>query len=269
MNRANNPAEFYPQGSLNVASYDLRADLDRRLFEDPIPFYLAQARETGGPVLELGCGTGRIAGAIAKAGIAVEGLDLSPAMLSIAKSKYPDLIWHLGDMCQADLGRDFALIIIPFRGLQEIPDARGQRAALENAFRHLRAGGRLVFDLVDPDLRFCTPAGDPDVVELPIFPMPENVGPPAHKLQITAMERTSDPLTQRFDEHWRFEELGPEGNVIRVEDCWHRLRWVHRAEMALMLELAGFTDISEASDFKGNPPRYAANQVWQARKPVR
>ncbi|MCC9621336.1 class I SAM-dependent methyltransferase [Thalassospira sp. MA62] len=266
--------EFYPEGGLNTASYDLRADLDRRIFEDPIPFYarLAQTLVGGespssGGVLELGCGTGRIAIAIADLGIAVEGLDLAPAMLAQARAKNPDLTWHLGNMCDFDLGRQFDLVIIPFRGLQEITNADDQRRALERAFAHLVPGGALALDLIDPDLRYCLPEGDPENVELPIFSMPDGIGRPDSRLRITAMERVNDPLTQRFDEHWRFEEISPTGDVIRREDAWHHLRWVHRSEMRLMLELSGFVSVSEFSDFKGSPPKYATNQVWIAKRP--
>jgi hypothetical protein len=81
------------------------------------------------------------------------------------------------------------------------------------------------------------------------------------------MERTNDPLTQQFSEHSRFEEIGPDGTVLRCEDAWHHLRWIHRSEMRLMLELSGFVSISEFSDFAGNPPKYARNQVWIAKRP--
>ena len=271
MTGSSNHDEFYPVGGLNTASYDLRADLDRKIFEDPIPFYTNIASQVvgpgGGKVLELGCGTGRIAAAIAKLGISVEGLDLSEAMLAQARANYPELTWHHANMCDFDLGRSFGLIIIPFRGLQEVTDAHDQRRALERAFAHLKPGGVIAFDLIDPDLRYCLPEGDPEVVELPIFPMPDGIGKAGSRLRITAMERTNDPLTQRFDEHWRFEEIGVDGEVIRREDAWHHLRWIHRSEMRLMLELCGFVSISEFSDFKGNPPRYATNQVWMAKRP--
>ncbi len=258
---------FYPKGGLNAASYDLRAELDRKLFEDPIPFYRNLAVKSGGPVLELGCGTGRIAAAIRDAGVRIEGLDLSEAMLDQARAKYPKMVWYKGDMCDFDLGRQFPLIIIPFRGFQEITDGNDQRRCLAAAFTHLEPGGMLVLDLIDPDLRYCLPEGDPEIVELPLFPMPDGIGEPQSRLRITAMERTSDPLTQRFDEHWRFEELNPAGSVIRCEDCWHHMRWVYRSEMRLMFEVCGFVSISEFSDFAGNSPKYAANQVWMAKRP--
>jgi ubiquinone/menaquinone biosynthesis C-methylase UbiE len=261
--------EFYPLGGLNTASYDLRADLDRHIFDDPIPFYtrLAGSLNSGLGVLELGCGTGRISAAIAKLGIPVTGLDLSPAMLGQAKANYPDLTWHLGNMCDFDLGSQFDLVIIPFRGLQEITNAGDQRAALTRAFAHVKPGGAIALDLMDPDLRYCLPEGDPEHVELPIFPMPDGVGKSDSRLRITAMERTNDPVTQRFSELWRFEEIDPNGNTIRREENWHHLRWIYRSEMRLMLELSGFISITEFSDFSGNPPKYASNQVWMAKRP--
>ena len=261
--------EFYPEGGLNAASYDLRAELDRKLFDDPIPFYtrIANSLASGLGVLELGCGTGRISAAIAELGIAVEGLDLSPAMLGQARANHPDIPWHSGNMCDFDLGRQFDLVIIPFRGLQEVTDANDQRRALERAFAHLKPGGAIALDLMDPDLRYCLPEGDPESVELPIFPMPDGVGKPGSRLRITAMERTNDPLTQRFSEHWRFEEIDADDTVIRCEDSWHHLRWIHRSEMRLMLEICRFVSISEFSDFQGNPPKYASNQVWMAKRP--
>lgn len=269
MTGSSNPDPFYRIGGLNTASYDLRAELDRKIFDDPVPFYCRLAESLAGQqgVLELGCGTGRISAAIARTGIAVEGLDLSPAMLDQARSNYPDLIWHLGDMCAFDLGRVFDLVILPFRGLQEITDAKDQRRALERAFAHLKPGGALALDLMDPDLRYCLPEGDPEFVELPIFPMPDGVGQPDSQLRITAMERLNDPLTQRFSEHWRFEEIGPDGTIRTREEAWHHLRWITRSEMRLMLELSGFVSISEFSDFAGNPPKYATNQVWMAKRP--
>lgn len=263
--------DFYPVGGLNAASYDLRADLDRRIFDDPLPFYTNLAKRLvdpkGNGVLELGCGTGRISAAIAELGLHVEGLDLATAMLDQAREKHPGPVWHLGNMCDFDLGRVFDLVIIPFRGLQEVTDGNDQRRALERAFAHLIPGGALALDLIDPDLQYCLPEGDPDPVELPLFPMPDGVGQPGSSLRITAMERTNDPLTQRFDERWRFEEISASGKVIRCEESWHHLRWIHRSEMRLMLELCGFVSITEFSDFKGSPPKYAANQVWLAKRP--
>jgi len=93
-----------------------------------VAFYRDAVREFGDPVLELGCGTGRITMALAQAGKRVTGLDLSERMLERAVKKRAALFTeereriHLvqGDMAKFDLGEKFALIIIPFRPLQHL-----------------------------------------------------------------------------------------------------------------------------------------------------
>ena len=71
-------------------SYDLLArfyDLENADFIEDLDFWVDLAKESGGPVLELGCGSGRVTQQIARAGITVAGLDNSPAMLDLARSK--------------------------------------------------------------------------------------------------------------------------------------------------------------------------------------
>ena len=133
--------------------YDLAPVYQERADKD---FYLARARESSGPVLEIGCGTGRILVPIAQAGVDITGLDASPAMLDICRARLlaeglaAPLV--LGDMRQFDLGRKFALITIPFRPFQHLLDPPGQIACLEAVRRHLAPGGRLIFDVFDPKL---------------------------------------------------------------------------------------------------------------------
>src|SRR6266404_7491436 len=99
-------------------------------------FYLARARETKGPVLELGCGTGRILVPIAQAGVDITGLDGSPAMLDLCRVSLRDAALSNevvpGDMRNFDLGRKFALITIPFRPFQHLLDPPDQVACLES-----------------------------------------------------------------------------------------------------------------------------------------
>ena len=99
-----------------AAYYDLAPIYQSRLDKD---FYLARAREAAGAVLELGCGTGRILAPIAEAGVDITGLDASQAMLDICRSRTTAPL-VLGDMCRFDLGRQFALITIPFRPFQHL-----------------------------------------------------------------------------------------------------------------------------------------------------
>jgi len=74
---------------LDVKAYDLlyRGDLKGSAAEGDVGFFVRMAARTGGPVLELGCGTGRITFPLARAGLKVTGLDISPSMLEIARRK--------------------------------------------------------------------------------------------------------------------------------------------------------------------------------------
>jgi 2-polyprenyl-3-methyl-5-hydroxy-6-metoxy-1,4-benzoquinol methylase len=86
--------------------------------QNDVAFYLAQAQATSGPVLEIGCGTGRVTIPLAAAGVDITGLDVSASMLEEAKRKAERqglcINWIEADGRNFDLGRRFALIIMPY-----------------------------------------------------------------------------------------------------------------------------------------------------------
>ena len=98
-----------------------------------IDFYVELARESGGPVLELGCGTGRISLAIAREGVAVTGIDISPRMIEVAQEKAAKrglaerCVFQSGDMATLQLAERFPLVIMPFRSFQSMLTAEEQR----------------------------------------------------------------------------------------------------------------------------------------------
>src|SRR5262245_25847419 len=133
--------------------------------EGDVAFYRRLAAEQGGPVLEIGCGTGRVSVPLAGDGFEVVGVDLSEPMLRQAEARRASLppavatklTFVQGDMTTLDLGRKFALIITPSRVFQFALTTAAQRAALGAMRRHLRPGGRLVLDLFDPRLDYVAP----------------------------------------------------------------------------------------------------------------
>jgi SAM-dependent methyltransferase len=129
--------------------YDARAD--------DLPMWERFAREAG-ECLELACGTGRCAIALARAGVRVVGIDLSPKMIEIGRAKV-EAAWlgdrvelRVADMRDFDLDRAFPLAIVPFGSLMCLATRDDQRATIACAARHLRAGGRLVIDVFNPDV---------------------------------------------------------------------------------------------------------------------
>jgi SAM-dependent methyltransferase len=135
----------------HVALYRKRPDID---------FFVEAAKAAGGPVLEVGCGSGRVLIPIARAGVEITGLDLSPAMLDVCRerlvSEPPDVQARVqlvpGDMRNFDLGRTFRLATIPFRPFQHLTTVDDQFACLNAIRRHLDEDGILILDLFNPSL---------------------------------------------------------------------------------------------------------------------
>lgn len=134
------------------AAYAVKADLV------DLPFYLELAKGSRGPVLEIGCGTGRVLLPIARAGIEIHGVDNSKAMLGVLKkhlSSEPPAVrrrvhLHRGDMRTFWLKKKFPLVLLPFRPIQHMHTLKDQLAALRTAASHLERRGTLAFDVFYP-----------------------------------------------------------------------------------------------------------------------
>jgi SAM-dependent methyltransferase len=94
-------------------------------------------------VLDAGCGTGRVAIELARRGVEAVGVDLDDGLLAAARTKAPELPWHLADLATVDLGRTFDVVVLA--GNVMIFVARGtEEKVLANMRAHLGPGGRLV-----------------------------------------------------------------------------------------------------------------------------
>ena len=136
--------------------YDAHAEQYDRLetgLAGDIAFYTALARAAAPPVLELGCGTGRVTLPIARAGVPVVGLDRSPLMLDVARRKAAGVAgvrWTVADMRTFELGERFGLICIPHRTFLHLLTVDDQLAVLDRCRRHLRPGGFLSLNISNP-----------------------------------------------------------------------------------------------------------------------
>jgi SAM-dependent methyltransferase len=127
----------------------------RSVVED-IEFYVEHAVASGGPVVELAVGTGRVAVPIAQTGIPVIGVDASPGMLAVAREAAEDAgVLHLvdlrvGDLADPPVPERVPLVICPFRSLLHMESEEAKLRALEAARSLLEPDGRFVFDVFDP-----------------------------------------------------------------------------------------------------------------------
>lgn len=156
-------AEGSPAGSDEWSAIAQVYDLWSADMTADVPFYVQEARASGGPVLEVGVGTGRVAHAIAKVGIDVVGVDTSASMLEIARDRMATsglqdrVELEVGDMRTLDLGgRQFPLAILPYRVLAHALTPDEVLDTFTRIRDHLTPGGRLVFNIPVPraeDLR--------------------------------------------------------------------------------------------------------------------
>jgi SAM-dependent methyltransferase len=127
----------------------------RSVTED-VGFYVDHALASGGPVVELAVGTGRIAIRIAQAGVQVIGVDASPEMLAVAeRAAAASGVEHLvelrvGDLAQPPVSERVPLVICPFRSLLHMQDEAAKLRALRAAHTLLDEGGTFVFDVFAP-----------------------------------------------------------------------------------------------------------------------
>lgn len=148
----------YDENALIAELYDFtpvytgRADVD---------YYLECAREAGGRILELGCGTGRVLIPLAEAGYEITGLDLSEHMLSRCREKLLRLPRETqqrvrlvqGNMADFNFSETFGLVLAPFRPFQHLLSVEEQVSCLGAVHRHLAPGGRFILDVFQPDPR--------------------------------------------------------------------------------------------------------------------
>ncbi len=135
-------------------------DLAYKRRRHDVRFYTELALKRGGPVLELGVGTGRVALDTVRAGVELVGIEPVPEMLAHARAKAERLpaaararlTLKRGDVRSLRLGRRFPLITAPFNVFMHLYTRRDFERALAGAAGHLERGGRLAFDVAMPDL---------------------------------------------------------------------------------------------------------------------
>lgn len=235
-----------------------------------IHFYVEEASRCGSPVLELGCGTGRITIPIANAGVDVVGVEISPDMLEIARQKVSEtppavaerISLVQGNMCDFDLGRTFDLVIIPFRVFICLMTVDEQKQALRNVHRHLNEGGRLILNYFDPDLREILDHNE-RMRSNQIF-----MNQFAHPLTGNPVKEWStwdyDLTEQTIKEVRNYVEQDHQGNIVNSTFVKLSVRYIFRWEMHHLLELCGFHVEALYGDFDRTPFRARAEQIWVA-----
>ena len=236
-----------------------------------VDFFVAAARESGGPVLEVGCGTGRILIPTARAGVAITGLDLSPSMMAICRQRVaaepPEVRSRVSlvaaDMRDFRVERRFALATIPFRPFQHLLTVADQIACLTTIRSHLVSGGKLILDLFNPSLDALVQGVGEIVGTEPEFTMPDGRRIIRHH-RITARDR----FNQINDVELLYDTTHPDGRAERMVQAF-RMRYLFRFEAEHLLARAGFAIDALYADYDQSAygSKYPGELIFVARNP--
>jgi SAM-dependent methyltransferase len=228
-------------------------DLEFAGFLDDLPLYAGYAERAAGPLLELGCGTGRLLLPLAEVGHTLTGVDLSPAMLEQARRRLAAAgLAERVTLVQDDMrglrrlgAARFRLAFCAINSFLHLPDQAAQIAALRAIRRHLEPGGWLILDLFHPH---------PDVLG-------GYDGRLVHETSFTADDgaridkfasRTLDAAAQTVQTVFFYDRLAPDGRPERTVAPF-AMRYIHRFELGLLLEAAGFVLEDLLGDYALNP----------------
>lgn len=252
-----------PQADDRLAAYyDLQHGFTPGATSWPdVDWFRSVASGTGGPILELGCGSGRIAVALAGDGHAVTGLDRSPAMLRRARDRARaagvEVALVAGDLRDfrlvagpasgptpaAAAVRRFALVIVPFNTFLMVP-AEDRPACLARIRAHLAPGGHLAIDVFQPDPeRIAGVAGGI---------LDEGTGRDERTGESVTFLTSTHATVDRAVQTLRIDVVGPDGLVHRLERVL-TLHFLYRREAELLLDRAGFAILSLHGDHHGAP----------------
>ncbi len=226
-----------------------------------IDFYHGVCHASGGPILEIGVGTGRIALPLAEQGLEVVGIDLFEPMLKVAEKHALDaapldgsLRLIQADMRNFDLGRKFPIVTIPARTLLLATTEEDQFKTLCTAAQHLKDDGTMAFNLFYPDPEML--ADDPDEEFLL-----EVVEKPDGGRYILTAKNHFDIDNQLNRGTQIAEELNPNGEKLRREELDVVVRYLYPQQILALCDRVGLNVIEMWGGFEGEELTEASDEI--------
>lgn len=232
-------------------------------------FYLALATAHGGPVLDLACGTGRVAISLAQRGLQVTALDIVPGMLAVARRKAGDMPirWVEGDARDFDLEETFRFIFMTGNAFQAFVTRSEQEAVLRCVHTHLNDEGIFAFEVRNP--RWARATAAPDALGQHSARYAYRGGFFAN-LESDPVERASEGYVDREGNQVTIQESQEWEHAAQILhiDSWrewrtngetHRrrsrtaLRYTFPQEMRMLLEYNGFAIRAQYGDWDNSP----------------
>jgi SAM-dependent methyltransferase len=256
-----------------AALYSGLATLHWGSYDDPgwdHDFYRRVVEENTAPALDVGCGGGRLLRSYLRAGLAVEGCDISAEMLATcrANAKREGLaptLYHQ-PMQELDLPKRYGAIYVPCGSLMCVMGRQNAIEALRRFREHLRPGGTLAFNIYLPDHDYSGKSAPPHPVGQWYRHHEIDFGD-GRRLAIERRVTAVDPIEQFESEERHFKFFEGE-HLAREEIRPGQSHWYFKHEMLLMLQLAGFSNVAVKGDYTDEDfgPQHTGTMVFIARK---
>lgn len=223
-----------------------------------VDWYSREAQRSGGPVLELGAGTGRVTLPVAAAGIAIHALDSDARMLARLRSKLASTPSDVqgrvtlveGDMRSFDLAERFALVICPFRAFLHNATEADRVACLTRVRNHLQPSGRFAFNVFHPSLTYMAQHTGPLAG---VWRWTGTSSLPAGGWVAQSEANRYDTVNQVVHSLHRYDMFDESGTLERTSMLRLRLAYLYPADIRRLLESTGFTEITISGGFDGRP----------------
>jgi SAM-dependent methyltransferase len=244
-------------------------DAENTDMDDDIPFYMQLAEEYGGPLLDVGCGTGRVMFPLAQAGYQVHGIDNEQAMLDRAEEMLghqpqlkPLMHFHYGDVTTySEMNEKFALTLVPYNGLMHFLDQEQQITVLRQLRQWTRDDGLLVLDL--PNAGPVFGSQDTEALTLDRTFLEPVSGHMVMQQSVSVLDRTDQ--TMRIT--WIYDEITDDGTLKRTVAPLI-LYYYFLSEIKLLLKLTGFEIDEVYGDLDQGPHSDAADRMIVLARPV-
>lgn len=228
-----------PDGAIDFDRFARFYDWDTAGETDDLDFYRNLCGRTGGPVLEVGCGTGRVLLPLAKSGMRLTGLDVSGAMLARAREKLAaagvarrvELVE--GDARTFQLQTRFRICIIALNTFMHMTTPEVQDTVLRRIHEHLAPGGLLVLDLFNPHPDLLDDADGRLVHDF------TRAGPGEGAVSSRFHSQRVDPARQILEITFFYDEQGGDG-LLRRTVAPFDLYYFTRREIELLLTACGY-----------------------------